>query len=137
MENFRCAFSATLITGDFGCRHAVAVTRRGGPDIACAVQAAHERCEQLFERLKSAALPAFGVEDDLNSMPHSVLVKIQYGGLAGLQQALDAGSGPDARVADIDALVARAVDGYGGADGIPVERFVEAMTAFKLRRRSR
>lgn len=137
MDDLRCAFSATLITHDFGCRHAQAVTRRGGPDIACDAAAAQARCGQLYAQLKAVALPVFGVEDDLTSMPHSVQVKIQFGGLAGLQRALDAGIDPDAKVADIDALVTRATEAYGGVDRIPCDRLADAMAAFKLRRRSR
>ncbi|MCK7509928.1 MAG: hypothetical protein MZV70_41785 [Desulfobacterales bacterium] len=76
-QSGRCAFGAPLITHQFGCRKAEEVTRRGGPDIARTDGAAAARCEALLARLKVAALPAFGVEDDLLSMPHSVLVKIQ------------------------------------------------------------
>ena len=86
MEEYKCAFSNTLVTGQFGCEKAEQVTRRGGPDVVCSSDKAHQQCEKLFQRMKQAALPAFGVEDDLLSMPHSVLVKIQFGGLLGLQR---------------------------------------------------
>ena len=71
MEEYKCAFSNTLVTEQFGCENGEQVTRRGGPDIACTSEQAHQRCERLFQRMKEAALPAFGVEDDLLSMPHT------------------------------------------------------------------
>lgn len=55
MEEYKCAFAAPLITGQFGCMHAQPVARRGGPDIACSVHDGHDRCAQLFERLKAVA----------------------------------------------------------------------------------
>lgn len=131
MAELKCAFSAPLITHQFGCDKAEEVTRRGGPDIACTDGAAAARCEALFARLKAAALPAFGVEDDLLSMPHSVLVKIQHGGPLGLQRLLG-GGGAD-RVEDVDALMLAVAGKFGAA--IPVEEVVPDMTAYKTRAR--
>jgi hypothetical protein len=134
MEEYKCAFSNTLITGQFGCDKAEQVTRRGGPDIACASEAAHQRCEKLFQQMKAAALPAFGVEDDLLSMPHSVLVKIQHGGLLGLQRLLDGAAGSEG-VKNIHALVDQAVGKYNHLDAIPFPALAQDMTSYKLKRR--
>lgn len=134
MEEYKCAFSNTLITGQFGCDKAEQVTRRGGPDIACTSEAAHQRCEKLFQQMKAAALPAFGVEDDLLSMPHSVLVKIQHGGLLGLQRLLGAAAGSEG-VKNIHVLVDQAVEKYNHLDAIPCPALVQDMTGYKLRRR--
>jgi hypothetical protein len=135
MTEYKCAFSNTLVTNQFGCEKAQQVTRRGGPDIACASDDAHQRCESLFQRMKQAALPAFGVEDDLLSMPHSVLVKIQFGGLLGVQRLLENGVAASAEVKNIHDLVGRAVESYGGLDAIPCRTFVEDMTSYQLKRR--
>ena len=81
MKNRICPFSATLVRDDFACRHASQVVCRGGVEIACASAADHQRCTALLQAFKAVALPAFEVSDDLTQMPHSVLVKIQFGGL--------------------------------------------------------
>lgn len=129
----RCAFSLPLVAGHFGCRCAVSVTRRGGPDVDCAREAAAARCASLLERLKAAGLPAFGVDDDPASMPHSVLVKIQHGALAGLQAAIDGDHTP--QVADIDGLLDRAIERAGGVDAIDCASLVPHMTGWRVRRR--
>lgn len=135
MEECKCPFSAPLVTRQFGCAHAQEVIHRGGTEINCKDVAAHAQCDQLFQRLKAAALPAFGVEDDLLSMPHSVLVKIQYGGLLGLQRVLRATPQVAERVEDIQALVSEAVVRFGRAADMPCAPFVTDMTAFKPRAR--
>ena len=135
MEEYKCAFSNTLVTNQFACENAEQVTRRGGPDVACASEAAHQRCEQLFQQMKAAALPAFGVEDDLLSMPHSVLVKIQHGGLLGLQRLLESGTTGSGAVQNIHALVGQAIGKYNSLDAVPYPALVQDMTAYKLRRR--
>ena len=136
MEEYKCAFSNTLITNLFGCDKAEAVTRRGGPDIACTSDTAHQCCEKLFQQMKTAALPAFGVEDDLLSMPHSVLVKIQYGGLLGLRRLLDGGTAGSGDVKNVHALVDQAIGKYDNLDALPYPALVGDMTTYKLRRRS-
>lgn len=133
MEEYKCPFSAPLITRQFGCAYAQEVVHRGGAEINCTEAAAQSRCEQLFQNLKLAALPAFGVEDDLLSMPHSVLVKIQYGGLLGLQRLLRAESQVAERVEDIQAMVAEALPRFSGE--APCTQLVDDITAFKPRAR--
>jgi hypothetical protein len=135
MEEHKCPFSAPLITRQFGCAHSQEVIHRGGAEINCTQAAAHSQCTQLFQRLKAAALPAFGVEDDLLSMPHSVLVKIQYGGLLGLQHVLRAAQPAAERVEDIQALVSEALVRFGSTADIPCASFVTDMTTFKPRAR--
>jgi hypothetical protein len=135
VENDKCAFSATLMGNDYGCRHARAVTRRGGPDVACTSPEAQVRCGRLFEAFKLASLPIFGYEDDLLSMPHSCLVKMQFGGLLGLQRVLAPEKGEVTSISDICGLVDEAESRFGVLDGIPYNELVNDITNYKLRRR--
>ena len=135
MEQHRCPFSAPLISHHFACTHAQEVIRRGGTEIECANASTHARCEQLFHCLKTASLSAFGVEDDLLSMPHSVLIKVQYGGLLGLQRLLSSPVPAAERVEDINTLVAQAQASFGSAEATPCDQLVAEITAFKPRSR--
>ncbi|MEZ5542571.1 MAG: hypothetical protein R3F42_11075 [Pseudomonadota bacterium] len=132
-----CPFSATLARDAFGCRHAESVIRRGGTEFACIDANAHARCRQLFGLLKNVALTAFDVEDDLNQMPHSVLVKTQFGGLLGLARVTPGQVADPVRIDDIDALLAAALSHFGALKDIPVEQFAADMTGYALARRRR
>ncbi|UCE88468.1 MAG: hypothetical protein JSW10_08955 [Pseudomonadota bacterium] len=133
--DYKCAFAATLIGHDYGCEHAAGVVRRGGPDIACRDEQAHRLCGLTYETLKTAALPAFGVEDDLLSMPHSVMAKVQFGGLLGLQQVLDGSATGAGQVDNIAQLVSRVRARYPDPELLPLQEIVPTITAVKLRRR--
>ena len=133
--NLKCPFGAPLTKGDFGCSHAQEVVRRGGSEYDCRSAPDHARCSELFDRLKQASLPAFQVEDDLTSMPHSVQVKIQYGGLLGLERL--AGGRPPGGIEDISTTVSAAKDRYGSLAAIPYTDLVGDITNIKLQRRSR
>lgn len=135
MEQHRCPFSAPLTSHHFACTHAKEVIRRGGTEIDCGDTPAHARCERLFHCMKAAALPAFGVEDDLLSMPHSVLIKVQYGGLLGLQRLLSSPVPAAERVEDINTLVAQAQASFGSVEATPCDQLVADITAFKPRSR--
>lgn len=130
MEHYKCAFSSPLVAASFSCVQAQPIVRRGGADVACGDEVCHNRCEALFQRLKAVALPAFQVADDLLSMPHSVVQKIQYGGLLGLQADLNQEGDT---VTNIDALVTQLLTQYGAIDVIPVEKALDSILAYKLR----
>ncbi len=132
MSELICPFSSTLVQEDFACPNAKPIVRRGGAEIACTAGQSHGRCRQLFQRMKDVALPEFGVEDDLLMMPHSVLVKIQYGGLLGLQGMLGTPTAPGSVVGDIDRLIATAVGRFGSVDAIPCEDLGDAIVNYKL-----
>jgi len=136
-EDFRCAFSDTLKKGDFTCIHAKSVVRRGGNEIACQGEKEHNRCAELFEKLKLATLAELNLEDDLTSVPHSVLVKVQFGGLLGLQSKYRPSEADSSRVEDVDQLISTAIENAGGLDGIPYGEFVSGITEYRLPRRGR
>jgi len=124
MENI-CPFGSPLVTETCECEHADQVVRRGGAEIICQDAAAYSRCRDLFQKLKQVALPEFEVEDDLTTMPHSVLQKIQFGGLTGLQTLLTE------QTEDKITNVAK----YGNLDSLPYAELVHFITEYKLKRR--
>ncbi len=128
-----CPFGSTLVTEICHCVHADQVVRRAGAEIICQDEAAYIRCTELFQHLKDVALPAFEVEDDLTTMPHSVLQKIQFGGLLGLQQ-LVMEQATDT-VADIAGLLDALQTRLGTLDKLPYNEVVSFITEFKLKRR--
>jgi len=128
-----CPFGSTLVTEICHCVHADQVVRRGGAEIVCQDEAAYIRCTELFQHLKDVALPAFEVEDDLTTMPHSVLQKIQFGGLLGLQQ-LVMEQATDT-VADIAGLLESLQTRLGTLDKLPYNEVVSFITEYKLKRR--
>ncbi len=128
-----CPFGSTLVTETCHCVHADQVVRRGGAEIICQNEVAYVRCTELFQQLKNVALPEFEVEDDLTTMPHSVLQKIQFGGLLGLQQLIT--QQPTDTVADIAGLLNELETKFGTLDDLPYIELISTITEYKLKRR--
>ncbi|NNC67711.1 MAG: hypothetical protein HKN83_06745 [Gammaproteobacteria bacterium] len=136
MVDCKCSFAITLIKDDFACEQAQMVTRRSGPDTACASELGSQRCQQLYDELKAVGLPAFDAEDDLLKTPASVFSKIQFGGLLGLAKIIAKASSNESnivRVENIYQLLEQTVTRYESLSNIPYPELVDTMTAFKIK----
>lgn len=83
----------------------------------------------------ATALPTFTDGDDLQTIPHSVQMKIQYGGLLGLQQLLPNAEAGSQAVEDIAQLIDDAVTTYDDVNAIPYEQLLDTIVNFKMKRR--
>jgi len=138
MIDCKCSFSITLIKEDFSCEMAQTVARRAGPDTACASELGSQRCLELYTELKAVGLPAFDAEDDLLKTPASVFTKVQFGGLLGLRNILSSDSSAESKALSVDniyGLTEQAVTSYGAICNIPYQELVDAMKAFKIKRK--
>jgi len=134
MKNDACAFAITQIANEFSCVHGELVTRRAGPDIACHSSDMREECRFVHEQLKIVGLADFDFEDDLTQVPHGIWMKIQYGGLQGLQK--EVGLTDDlVPVENISAVIMAAHTEYEELSNIPYQSLVPAMRAHKTKRR--
>ena len=135
MHELICPFSAPLVKNDFACQHAQEIIRRGGSEIACQQMAAHAVCSKLHGQIKLAALAAMDLEDDLLTVPHNVLVKIQYGGLLGLQNLTAAQEKRDDKIHNVVSLVSQAEAQFGMLENIPLQTICETIIDYKVQRR--
>ena len=132
MEEHKCPFQVPQIKKDFGCTLGVGVTRRDGAAIACQSRSASRHCCKLYKHLKHVGLAAFEIRDDLLHVPQSFYIKVQYGGLLGLQRLL----GETRRdIADISSLVAQLYDRYGAIENIPCSQVKTDIESHKVRRK--
>jgi len=136
MSDLLCPFSGPLIKHDFSCRHAEEIIRRGGTEIACQHKDSHTLCATLHEVIKQSALQKMDYEDDLTQVPHNVLLKIQYGGLLGLQSLVDQTAANDT-VEDIARLVVAASEQFDGTNTLPLDELDQAIVDYKTKRRGK
>jgi len=132
-QDDKCAFNSTLITEHYHCSNAVNVVRRGGNEISCCNLDASKRCEIIYNKLKNIALPSFDVEDDLLDMPHGVMVKIQHGGLLGLNSLINNTS--ENEIDDISKLVLDSENKFSNLNDIPYGLTIDFITSHKIKRR--
>jgi hypothetical protein len=134
MSDLICPFGATLVKRDFACQYATEIIRRGGAEIACVAEAAHADCCAIHNTIKAEALNAMGLEDDLLSLPHSVLVKIQFGSLLALQAEIGAGEG---EIKDIYSLTTAVNKKFADHSQLPFDAINTSIINYKISRRSK
>lgn len=129
----KCPYQNLIISEEFACHLGQAVTARNTPQIHCRSEPALDLCRRIYDHFKAVGLPALGMEDDLATTPHSVYVKIQGGGLRGLQERLD--TGPPSGTPDIHGLIQAATGGGEQTDQLPYAELIPSMLAQQSRRR--
>ena len=95
-----CPFERLIVAGTHACSRAIAVTRRDGAGIDCNDACSCERCQGLQEFFERVGAEVFGEVEDRTQVPHSTLLKIQIGGLAGTALCLNLSA--DEKIEDLD-----------------------------------
>ena len=125
--NPRCPFERLIVAATHACRQAANVTRREGAGIDCRDAACCDCCMSLQQFFEDIGAEAFDEIEDRTQVPHSTLLKIQVGGLAGARQQL-APEAPE----DIGRLAQQAV---GQLQAMDRTQLAEAMRQARARRR--
>ena len=128
--NPACPFERLLVSGARRCRRARPVTRREGAGMDCDATDAQARCGRLLERFEEIGAAEFGELEDRTAVPHSVLMKVQLGGFAGLAASLDTGAD------DLDELAA-AVPELDRLDAGELARAMREAGGLRRKRRAR
>ena len=131
----KCPFQTPIIAKDFACRLGQDVTVRNTPQVHCQSAQALQRCRKVYDHLKAVALPALGMEDDLASTPHNVYLKIQYGGLLGLQAMVGATTDQPGKIADIHAVIEAVTRGGDQTNNIAYSELISLIETQQIRRR--
>lgn len=124
-----CVFEKTLLA-----RHAVcglAANRAIGERevIACTSPLARAECGQLSGLLREKSAFTLKLANTQRILTHAAAMKIQCGGLQGLQGLLD----PEAPAPDVRRLVLLGRERFGDIGTFPFSEIVKGVAAFRLR----
>jgi hypothetical protein len=98
--------------------------------VSCTRAAVREQCCELYELLRRNSWFALKPVHAGEPLTHANNMKVQCGGLRGLQQALDA----TGEVGDVAALVEAARQKFGGLEELPYSQIIQSVAAFQLRK---
>jgi len=132
----RCVFEKAILTRRCHCNCSARFYLADREGIACNAEQAHTRCQQLLQLMRKNArfsLKLTGLDDKL---PHAKEIKVQNGGLLGLQGILQSDA-PGDSVVDIAALTVQGIETFGSIPQFPFQEIVKSITRFEGRRRPR
>jgi hypothetical protein len=99
--------------------------------VACANGTAQARCLSLYELLLHSAAFALRHVHKEEPLTHAQEMKLQCGGLRGLQRAADGTS----EVCDVSALVGAARRQFGSLEALPYAQIMQSVASTALRKR--
>lgn len=127
----RCIFGKAILAGYCSCaqvkKHYVAEREF----IVCAEAPARVNCLSLYQLLCHNSTFALKHIHDDDPLTHAQEMKLQCGGLIGLQDAVNGAES----VADVVSLVNAASREFGALETFPYSQIVQSIVSFKIRRR--
>lgn len=134
IRELSCPFEKTLLSRQCGCARAERFNLAEREGVSCTAWTAQKNCMTLLGLLRDNARFALGLTAITGPLPHGNEVKVQTGGLLGLQQAVHPGLASP-RVEDIHALVVAGQQKFGSLERLPFPDIVKAISAYQGRRR--
>jgi len=134
VNEHRCAFEKAILSHRCACELSTRFYLADREGIACDSAAAYRRCAQLITLLRENARFALKITTLEDELPHAKEIKVQNGGLLGLQKLLRPDLDTD-RIIDIFALTVLGEGTYGTLEQFPFKEIVKSIVAFEGRRR--
>lgn len=125
-----CPFERAILRSCAACQMAERIQIAERELLSCQHTDSHGRCGEFYERLRQSFAFALGKPKIAAPLPHGQEMRVQCGGLKGLQQIISG----DETVENIDQLLDQALKQWGAADEMPFSAIVHAAaSAYKGR----
>jgi len=132
----RCVFEKAVLTRRCHCSCSARFYLADREGISCNAEQANARCKHLLQLMRDNARFALKLTGTGDELPHAKEIKVQNGGLLGLQGILQPESPTDS-VVDIAALTVKGITAFGSIAQFPYQEIVKSITHFEGRRRPR
>ena len=126
----RCIFEKAINSRICNCNKSQRFNLADREGVACTSKTSLARCNQLFTHLHNNARFAMQ-RSDVNQLGHAQEIKIQNGGLLGLQSQLI--TEENIKVEDIDALIADAEKVFKDIEDFPYSTIMQVISAYRIR----
>jgi hypothetical protein len=131
----RCIFEKAINSRRCACAQSARFCLADREGVACNTDSGNRRCTELLENMRRNARFSLQLTQAQAPLPHNKEIRVQVGGLLGLQQVMHPAQADSDTVADVDGLVAEGLQAYGNPESLPWERIVQAIVHYEGRRK--
>ena len=128
-----CVFEKALLSQCAVCELATRHSIAERETVGCSSPLVRAACGSLYGLLREKSSFALGITSSRRVLPHAMTMKIQCGGLQGLQRVLT----PDALAPEVQSLVRLAREKFGSLEALPFSEVMQAVAAWHNKRRAR
>jgi hypothetical protein len=131
----RCVLEKALNNRKATCSHSERFYLADREGVGCKSDAAQRRCQDLLTRMRDGARFSLQMTHIGGPLPHNKEIRVQAGGLLGLQAALHPERADDDTVTDVFGLLNEAEARYGAPDRYPLQDIVRYIAHYQGRSR--
>jgi hypothetical protein len=129
----RCPYEKAINSRRCNCSQSRRFNLANREGVACKSAAGNLLCNELLNIMRRKARFSLHVTHATSPLPHAKEIKVQVGGLLGLQKLMDPQAGDASTVDDIYGLTNTALGRYTSLDELPFEEIVQSIVVFKGR----
>ena len=135
LNRLACPFEKAILRGCCGCELSQKNYIAERELIACKSAVARENCRTLRGLLHQNALFTLKLTHLSDLLPHAKDMKLQCGGMIGLQRIFATDPAPQTTVSNIHGLVLAAQEKFGNLENLPYSEIVISIAHYESRRR--
>ncbi|MGB7931279.1 MAG: hypothetical protein WCH04_03495 [Gammaproteobacteria bacterium] len=130
-----CVFEKAINSRRCSCKQSARFHLADREGVACGSDAGNILCIALLDALRRNARFSLHITHADGPLPHAKEIRVQIGGLLGLQKLLHPDQAQADSVNDINGLATEAIDRYGRIENLPYELIVQTLASFEGRRK--
>ncbi len=130
-----CLYEKSVLTNQCGCSQAerFCIAEREG--VHCLSDNGQHQCSEFLRLLRLQARFALRSSVLPGALPHGKAIRIQVGGLRGLQRAVQPEQPPETSVEDVFGLLEQAGTRFGSLEKLPFQTIIQEIAAYRGRPR--
>lgn len=128
-----CVFAKAILRRCCACSRSQKLFIAEREAVACKSPGGRQRCEEVLEVLRGKAGFALKLPHIDGPLPHAKELKVQCGGMLGLQESLLHEA--NEKVEDIHTLLQNSFEEYGSAEALPYSEVVRTVTSYQPRQK--
>lgn len=135
VNELACPFERAILGGPCACSLSQRLLLAEREAVTCTSSEARADCQSLLEQLRENARFALKLPHLEEPLPHGKEIKVQAGGMLGLQAVIYPEHRDEPRVDDIHDLVYWARDRFEDLDNLPYREIVKYVVSYQPRKR--
>ena len=141
INQLQCVFEKALCSLRCQCSQGDMFRLADRHGVACNKPASQLQCASLLNHLRNQTRFVFKINDIDGPFPHNKEIRVQNGGLLGIQKLLglevEQNAAGEDLVSDVAAVIADAIEKYGSIEALPYNLIMPSVTAFQARPKRR
>lgn len=126
-----CVFGKVILSRHCACSKVNKVYAAEREMVSCTVESLRVQCSDLLEMLRQNSAFALKLTHVIPPLPHGPEMRVQCGGLLGLQREVDGAE----QVDDISALLASAQKKFGNLEDLPYSKIIQSVVSCEIRKK--